>query len=127
MDASQLFSSMQQQVDAQRVFGEPVERDGVTLIPVAAVMSLVGGGLGDSRGRLRAGDLDEEPAGAEGAGGGYGLIARPVGAWVVKDGEVSWQPALDLKWVIAGGQLVAAVALVSFAVAFGRRRLRPVH
>jgi uncharacterized spore protein YtfJ len=121
MDASQLFSSMQQ-MDVQRVFGEPVERDGVTVIPVAAVMSGVGGGLGDSRGRTRAGDLDEEPAGAEGAGGGYGLMARPVGAWVIKGGEVSWQPALDLRWVITGGQLVAAVALVSFALAFRRRQ-----
>jgi hypothetical protein len=28
-------------------------------------------------------------------GGGFGLGARPVGVYVIKDGQVSWRPAID--------------------------------
>jgi len=126
MDTSQLFSSMQEQMDARRVFGEPIERGGVTVIPVAAVMSGAGGGLGDGRVASRPSDLDlgdaREPGGAEAAGGGFGLVARPIGAWVIRDGDVHWRPALDLNWVVAGGQLLSAVAVVSICLAIRRRR-----
>jgi hypothetical protein len=30
-------------------------------------------------------------------GGGIGLIARPVGAWEIRDGDVRWRPAVDLS------------------------------
>ncbi len=34
---------------------------------------------------------------------GFGLIAKPAGAWVIKNGKVTWQPALDLdRWILAG-------------------------
>lgn len=126
MDTSELFTSMQQQMDARRVFGEPIERGGVTVIPVASVMSGAGGGLGDGRVAARPNDLDlgdaREPGGAEAAGGGFGLVARPIGAWVIRDGDVQWRPALDLNWVVAGGQLLGAVAVLGLCVALRRRR-----
>jgi uncharacterized spore protein YtfJ len=100
-------------ITAQRVFGEPVEREGLTVIPAAVLYA--GGGTGST-------GQPGRPSPADGEGGGLGVVARPVGAYVIKNGEVSWQPALDLRWVIAGGQLVAAVALVSFALAFRRRQ-----
>ena len=124
MDTSQLFTSMRDQMDARRVFGEPIERDGVTVIPVAAVMSGAGGGLGDGRVAARPSDLDlgDRPGGAEAAGGGFGLVARPIGAWVIRDGDVQWRPAVDLNWVVAGGQLLGAVAVLGLCVALRRRR-----
>jgi uncharacterized spore protein YtfJ len=123
MDASELFGSMQRQMDDRRVFGEPVERDGVTVIPVATVLSGAGGGLGDGRLPARPGDLDtDERPGGEGAGGGFGLAARPIGAWVIRGGEVEWKPALNLNRVIAGGQLVAGLAIVCAYLAFRRGR-----
>jgi hypothetical protein len=36
----------------------------------------------------------------------------PAGAYVIKDGEVTWVPALDLGRVIFVGQIVAIVALL---------------
>ena len=82
----------------QRVFGEPIERDGVTIIPVARV---AGGGGGGER-------------------GGYGFRAAPIGVYAIKEGRVAWHPALDLNRVILGGQLVAvAIALVVRARAGG--------
>ena len=69
------------------------------LIPAAMVMGGGGGGEG------------EQDEGQSGSGGGFGLRARPVGAYVVRDDQVTWQPAFDLNRVILGGQLVAVAAL----------------
>lgn len=87
----------------RQVFGEPVERDGVTLVPVAAV----GGGGGGGRG----------PA-DEGEGGGFGMAARPVGAFVIAGGRVSWRPAVDVN------RVVTAVAAVLCLALLRRRRRR---
>jgi uncharacterized spore protein YtfJ len=69
----------------ERVFGTPYEKDGVTVIPAAIVIGGGGGGNG------------HDPQGQEGEGGGFGLIGRPAGAYVIKDGKVTWRPAVDLN------------------------------
>ncbi len=97
MDVQELLATAREGM-ANRVFGEPCERGGVTVIPVASVRGGAGGGSG--------------PEGAQGSGGGYGLMARPVGAFVLKDGEVSWQPAVDVNRVIAGSQVFVILALL---------------
>lgn len=99
----------------RRVFGEPYERDGVTVIPAAIVRGAAGGGGG--------GDTE----GNGGVGTGFGLSARPVGAFVVRDGEVTWRPAVDVTRVVVGAQVVAVVgflALRSIARARARARRR---
>jgi hypothetical protein len=52
---------------------------------------------------------------------GLGLYARPAGAFVVRDGEVSWRPAIDVTQIVVTGigALVAVTWLVTRAV---RRR-----
>ncbi len=85
----------------RRVFGEPIERDGSTIIPAAFVFGGGGGGGG--------GDTE----GNGGGGTGFGLRARPVGAYVVRDGEVRWEPALDVTRLAIVGQVVAIVAILS--------------
>jgi uncharacterized spore protein YtfJ len=90
----------------QRVYGEPYEKDGVTIIPAFTVRA--GGGFGR-------GPAAEGPDG-EASGGGGGVIARPVGAYIVKDGKAEWEPAIDVNRVILGGQILAALALIVFAV-----------
>jgi uncharacterized spore protein YtfJ len=52
----------------------------------------VWGGGGGGGGR------DEQ--GQEGQGGGFGLHARPVGAYVIKDGNVRWTPAVDVNGIV---------------------------
>jgi uncharacterized spore protein YtfJ len=89
----------------RRVYGEPYERDGVTVIPVAAVRGGAGGGGG------------HDPAGQEGEGGGFALGAKPVGVFVLTDGQVRWRPAVDVN------RLVATVAATVVAVAVARVRL----
>lgn len=92
------------------VFGEPYEKNGITIIPAASVSGGAGGGgQGDP----------------QGGGAGFGVSSRPVGAFVIKGQDVSWQPALDLNRVILIGQVVALVALLtvrSVVKAWAKRR-----
>lgn len=96
MNALDAINQAKDVVTVRRVYGEPYTDDGLTVIPAANVMG-GGGGGGDT----------------EGNGGiGFGVRARPAGAWVIKNGEVRWEPALDLNRVILVGQIVGIVALL---------------
>jgi uncharacterized spore protein YtfJ len=66
------------------VYGEPVERDGVTVIPASMVFAGGGGGGGN-----------DAKSGGSGEGGGVGLMARPVGAYVIGPDGVRWKPAIS--------------------------------
>jgi uncharacterized spore protein YtfJ len=83
MKVTDVISSARDTISVKRVYAEPYEKDGVTVIPAA----VVGGGAGGGAGH------DEK--GQEGEGGGYAVTARPAGAYVIKGGEVSWRPAVD--------------------------------
>jgi uncharacterized spore protein YtfJ len=98
----------------KRVFGDPYELDGVTVIPVALVRGGGGGGGGEGTGPNSDGS-------GSGGGVGFGVNARPVGVYVVKDGDVSWQPAIDVMRVVLGGQIVAIVAILTLRRLFGHR------
>jgi uncharacterized spore protein YtfJ len=84
---------------ASEVFGTPYEKNGITVIPAAKISGGAGGG----------GDQQNPQAG----GVGFGVSARPVGAFVIKDGDVRWEPSLDLNRAILLGQVVAIVALLT--------------
>src|SRR5688572_13972074 len=99
MKIEDLTSGVRDSLSVNRVFGEPFERDGVTVIPVA---SITGGGGGG-------GDNSAEG----GSGGGFGMFAKPAGVYVIRGTDVSWQPAFDLNRVIVGGQLLGLVALLT--------------
>jgi uncharacterized spore protein YtfJ len=79
MNVDELLSGARDAISVRRVFGEPIEQNGTVVVPVAKV----GGGGG--------GGGDNEQNG----GGGFGLGARPVGVYVIKDGQVNWRPAID--------------------------------
>ena len=96
----ELMAGASDNLTVRRVYGEPYEKDGVTLIPAAAVRGGLGGGEGEGTG------------GEAGGGGGFGMTARPVGAFQVRGDEVSWVPAADVTRVIVIGEVVAIVALL---------------
>jgi uncharacterized spore protein YtfJ len=96
VNVEELLSGARDAISVHRVFGDPIERDGVIVVPVAAV----GGGGG--------GGGDNENNG----GGGFGLRARPVGAYVIRDGDVTWKPAIDVSRLAVAA--IAALALWSF-------------
>jgi uncharacterized spore protein YtfJ len=101
MDVDSLMAQARDTITVRRVFGEPIERDGVLIIPAAAVGGGGGGGGGDA--------TTDGARTESGSGAGFGVHARPVGAFVVRDGEVTWQPAIDVTRIVLGGQLVAIV------------------
>lgn len=83
---------------AANVFGEPIERDGVTVIPVARVRWGFGGGSGSSA-------EDRDGPSGEGSGGGAGLAAAPIGFIQVANGRASfhriWDPSSLVPLVLA--------------------------
>jgi uncharacterized spore protein YtfJ len=83
------------------IFGEPVERDGISVIPVArARLAFGGGGGGGARGN------DE----GSGGGGGGGLIVSPVGYIEVRGDSAAFKrisSPVDLLALVAAGSLAA--------------------
>ncbi|MFF5987211.1 sporulation protein [Prauserella flavalba] len=113
MKVEELLTRARDTITVGRVYGEPIERDGVTVIPAAAVLG--GGGAGQG--------VDEK--GAQGEGGGFGAAARPVGAYLIRDRAVTWVPAVDVnRLLIVVGVVVAVVVLVRARVARARAKAR---
>jgi uncharacterized spore protein YtfJ len=98
---------------ANRAFGEPLSRDGVTVLPAAKVSGGGGGGGGSGEGNPQATEGKKVNAAGRGNGGGFGVTTRPVGAYVIKNGSVTWRPAVDATKVILGAQAVAIAALMT--------------
>ncbi|MEU3170095.1 spore germination protein GerW family protein [Streptosporangium sp. NPDC006930] len=103
MKITEILDQAKDTVSIRRVFGEPIVRDGVTIIPVARVIGGGGGGGGKEGGEQA----------AEGSGGGFGFDVTAAGVFVVKDSEVRWQPAVDVNRIILGGQIVLVAALLT--------------
>lgn len=93
----------QDTLTVSRVFGEPYEVDGVTLLPAARISGGAGGGGG------------HDDKGGEGEGGGFGLGARPAGVYVVRQGDLTWRPAVDVNHVVTTMGAVAIVWLLTRA------------
>jgi uncharacterized spore protein YtfJ len=100
MQIEEVLSGARDAISVKRVYGDPYEKNGLTVIPAATVRGGGGGGMGDSE------------DGESGSGGGFGLMARPSGAWIVEDGEVTWKPAIDVNRIVLGGQIIAMTAIV---------------
>ena len=113
MDVADLLTKVSDDLSVRRAFGTAYEKDGTLDIPVA----MVAGGGGGGMGRPRRGDPaagpdslpgaspaghDAEPQDPErmDAGGGFGGLVLPAGAYVVKGGQVHWVPAVDVTIVV---------------------------
>jgi uncharacterized spore protein YtfJ len=96
MNVTEMLSDAREAITVKRVYGEPIEREGLTIVPAADVRG-GGGGGSDS---------------ANNGGGGFGLTARPVGVYIVKDGQVEWEPAVDASRIAIMGMVTSIVALL---------------
>jgi uncharacterized spore protein YtfJ len=102
MEVQDVIAQARDALTVKRVFGEPYEKDGVTIIPAARVQGGAGAGSG------------EDPQGqGKGSGSGFGMTARPVGAFIIREGELTWRPAVDVNRIVLGGQVVVIVALLT--------------
>lgn len=99
---SQLADRLSGAANANTIYGQPVERDGITVIPVAKASWGVGGGDGGKNGDNG------------GTGGGGGISVRPVGYIEIKEGRSKYRPIFDpglIVQIILGSAVVVAIAL----------------
>jgi uncharacterized spore protein YtfJ len=101
MQLDQFVARASDAITVRRVFAEPYEKNGTTVIAAARVRGGGGGGGGH--------DGDSQ----EGEGGGFGMAARPAGAYVIRDGKVSWQPAVDPTRILLGAAAVLIVWMLT--------------
>ncbi len=106
MEALEVLKNSQENISPRRVFGEPFEVDGATILPVA----VVGGGGG-------AGNKADAQHGV-----GLGFAAKPAGVYVIKNGDAKWRPAVNVNLIVAGGQLVALTGLLVLGTWLRRRQ-----
>ena len=89
---------------ASTVFGSPVEREGVTVIPVATVRFGLGGGGGE-----------DSSGGQSGEGGGGAGSGAPAGYIEIKDGRSRFVP------IVHPGRMVAMFCATAVAMVLGLR------
>jgi uncharacterized spore protein YtfJ len=97
-----------QSAQVSTVFGDPVEREGVTVIPVAKTRFGFGGGGGSGS---REGDE------GSGGGGGGGAAVSPIGYIEVR------KEAVEFKRISTPVDLLAFVAATSIALLTAKRLL----
>jgi uncharacterized spore protein YtfJ len=131
MDVAKLLMKASDDLSVRRAFGTAYEKDDMLIIPVALVAGGGGAGTGHPRRRDLASGPESAPEGAPpvhdatpedsaqvDAGGGFGGVVLPAGAYVVKGGQVRWAPAVDMTIVV-----LASLSLVRvLARAFTRSR-----
>lgn len=100
MQVQELFDQARDTMTVKKVYGEPYVHEGITIIPAAKIRGGVGGGAGEGP--------NEQ---GKGWGGGYGLTARPVGAYVIRDGTVTYVPAIDVNRILLVAGVIAIFAL----------------
>jgi hypothetical protein len=111
VEPQETFRSLRDAVSVRQVFGEPVERDGVTVIPAATVIGGGGGGGGNKKsGGETSGEGDGD--GGEpttGTGMGFAMVGWASGAFEVREGRVDWRPTLDVTRIVLAAEGVALV------------------
>ena len=91
------------------VFGDPIQMNGKTVVPVAKVVYGFGGGSGAGR---NASHPERE---GEGGGGGGGVRAIPAGALEITENRTRFVPYVDPAWIgaaFSAGAVLATIALL---------------
>ena len=115
-----IFENLGEHASVRSVYGDPIEADGKTVIPVARVAYGFGGGFGQGGEETEGRGPDAADGGTgQGAGVGGGVSAKPVGVVEVADGETRLLRFSDRRRI--GVALLAGLAL---GLLFGRRRYR---
>jgi uncharacterized spore protein YtfJ len=103
----QIGQAVGQRAQVSTIFGEPVEREGVTVVPVAKARFGFGGGGGSGSHR----EADE----GSGGGGGGGVTVSPIGYIEIRD------HGSEFRRITTRADLLALVAAASVAlIAIGR-------
>lgn len=106
------------------VFGQPIERGEVTIIPCCAIS--LGMGMGGGTGTAPATEKTEK-AGGEGMGAGGGARGRPVAAIIISRGTVRVEPIVDATRVAIAALTTAGMVAFWLARFSGATRTPPAR
>ena len=112
-DVLQLLENAGDTLTVRRVFGDPIDQNGIRIIPAARIRGGAGGGGGSA------------PNGEGGSGAGFGMIADPAGAFVVTDHDVTWRPAINTERIVLATLGFAAFAMWTLRSILRRRVIGP--
>ncbi|MCC7106857.1 MAG: hypothetical protein IT307_17125 [Chloroflexi bacterium] len=103
--AERLAQRLGASVQSANIFGQPVEREGVTVVPVAKASWGFGGGGGSGG--------EGTPGAGSGSGGGGGVSVRPVGFIEISGGQARFRAIHDVDEVkiILASAVATAVLL----------------
>ena len=93
MNVDEMVKGVHDTLAVRRVYGDPIEKNGTR----AAVVRGGGGGGSDSE---------------HNGGGGFGLQARAIGAFVIREDRVRFEPTVDVTRIVAAS--LAALVVVAF-------------
>jgi len=132
MDVENLLAKASENFSVRRAFGAAYEKDGMLIIPVALVAGGGGGGTSRSRQRnsaagpdaLAAPDATPQESEPADAGGGFGGLVLPAGAYVVQGDQVRWVPAVTPALVVLASLSLVRI-LTRAWVRQSRNRARP--
>jgi uncharacterized spore protein YtfJ len=96
VNVDEMVKGVHDALAVRRVYGDPIEKNCATVVPAAVVR---GGGGGGS---------DNQSNG----GGGFGLQARPVGAFVIRGDQVRFEPVVDVTRIVLAS--LSAITLIAF-------------
>jgi uncharacterized spore protein YtfJ len=111
---NRLVRSLGGTATASAVFGDPVEKDGVTIVPVARVRFGAGGGYGRGPGKKKRHEESAEDQVGYGQGGG--VQATPVGYIEIAGGEAEYKRIVDPVRPMAVLMLFPFVGVVCFGL-----------
>lgn len=109
-DVREVIKLAKDAMTVKRVYGDPVEKNGLTVIPAAQVQGGAGGGKGQAPGGK-----------GGGSGSGFGVNAKPAGVFVVKGDDVVWRPAVDVN------KALAMIAAMTIAITLSIRSILKVR
>jgi uncharacterized spore protein YtfJ len=96
VNVDEMVKGVHDTLAVRRVYGDPIEKNGVVIVPAAVVRGGAGGGSDSTHN----------------GGGGFGLQARAIGAFVIRDDRVRFEPTVDVTRIVAAS--LAALVVVAF-------------
>src|SRR5262245_30088296 len=105
MNASNMLEKMSETLGStahvRSVFGEPIQMEGKTVIPIAKIAYGFGGGFGSGHGKPGSADEAGTMREGEGGGGGGGVRAFPAGALEITSESTRFVPFSDMRGLAA--------------------------
>lgn len=104
--AQEVRAMVEQQQNAQAIFGKPIHQGELTIVPVAATYLKGGGGIGGGIGsKQNAGQTEIKTGNGNGGGFGFSLSTQPVGYIEINEVEARFIPVEqpDRRFLIKAG------------------------